>query len=207
MGIGSLMPADTVRRVGRPTSAYALRAHGCRNRNRPTTVLGRLSGWLNAAVGDADERWPGSPLGPQTVLLVRWSLIQNEGCNEGNTAHSETVRCLLSMCCTLSSSEALEARRLVELRDRWLNPAGMGRVDRRAGPRLSEAAHSARRGRGEGAQEAHTLTNLYNARPQWLVDAHTTLGHATVAAAYGWSADISDDDALRELLVLNGDGR
>ena len=25
-----------------------------------------------------------------------------------------------------------------------------------------------------------------------------------VAASYGWPADITDDDALRELLVLNG---
>ena len=47
-----------------------------------------------------------------------------------------------------------------------------------------------------------TLTNLYNARPQWLADAHTTLDTA-VATAYGWDAGISDDDALRELLVLN----
>ena len=47
-----------------------------------------------------------------------------------------------------------------------------------------------------------TLTNLYNARPQWLADAHATLD-AAVAAAYGWPADVSDDDALRGLLALN----
>ena len=47
-----------------------------------------------------------------------------------------------------------------------------------------------------------TLTNLYNARPQWLADAHASLD-AAVAAAYGWDADISDDEALRELLGLN----
>ena len=34
-----------------------------------------------------------------------------------------------------------------------------------------------------------TLTNLYNARPQWLADAHAALD-AAVAAAYGWDADI-----------------
>ena len=50
-----------------------------------------------------------------------------------------------------------------------------------------------------------TLTNLYNARPQWLTNAHTALDGA-VAAAYGWDADISDDDALRELLALNSSG-
>ena len=52
------------------------------------------------------------------------------------------------------------------------------------------------------ALKKRTLTNLYNARPQWLVNAHAALD-AAVAAAYGWSADISDDDVLRELLVLN----
>ena len=47
-----------------------------------------------------------------------------------------------------------------------------------------------------------TLTNLYNARPQWLSDAHRDLD-AAVAAAYGWPADISEDDALARLLELN----
>ena len=62
--------------------------------------------------------------------------------------------------------------------------------------------------RDEGAAKAlkkRTLTNLYNARPQWLVDAHEALD-AAVAAAYGSSADISDDEVFRELLALNGAG-
>ena len=50
--------------------------------------------------------------------------------------------------------------------------------------------------------KGRTLTNLYNARPQWLTDVHDALD-ATVATAYGWSAHISADDALRELLELN----
>ena len=47
-----------------------------------------------------------------------------------------------------------------------------------------------------------TLTNLYNQRPQWLVDAHRDLD-AAVAAAYGWPTDISEEDALAKLLELN----
>ena len=47
-----------------------------------------------------------------------------------------------------------------------------------------------------------TLTNLYNARPQWLTDAHANLD-AAVAAAYGWPSNISDDEVLRKLLELN----
>jgi len=47
-----------------------------------------------------------------------------------------------------------------------------------------------------------TLTNLYNERPTWLANAHTKLD-AAVFAAYGWPADLSDDDLLARLLKLN----
>ena len=97
---------------------------------------------------------------------------------------------------------ALEAQRLVALRDRWLNPPEWVEwVDepvpgypKRPVPRDEDAAK---------ALKKRTLTNLYNARPQWLADAHEALD-AAVAAAYGWPADISDDEVLRELLALNG---
>ena len=93
------------------------------------------------------------------------------------------------------------ARRLVELRDRWLHPPDwvewveepVPGYPKRPRPRDHAAAKELK---------TRTLTNLYNARPQWLSDAHASLD-AAVAAAYGWSADISDDDALRELLSLN----
>ena len=93
-------------------------------------------------------------------------------------------------------------RRLVELRDRWLNPPEWVEwVDepvpgypKRPLPRDEDAAK---------ALKKRTLTNLYNTRPQWLVDAHAGLD-AAVAGAYGWSPDVSDDNALRELLALNG---
>ena len=94
------------------------------------------------------------------------------------------------------------ARRLVELRYRWLNPPEWVEwVDepvpgypQRPVPRDEDAAKALRK---------RTLTNLYNARPQWLSDAHAALD-AAVAVAYGWPAEITDDDALRELLDLNG---
>src|SRR3546814_17014149 len=42
----------------------------------------------------------------------------------------------------------------------------------------------------EAAKELkkRTLTNLYNARPQWLANAHAALDEA-VADAYGWGED------------------
>ena len=96
---------------------------------------------------------------------------------------------------------ATAARRLVELRDRWLNPPEWVKwVDepvpgypKRSVPRDEAAAKELK---------ARTLTNLYNAYPEWLANAHTALD-AAVAAAYGWNVDISDEDALGELLELN----
>ena len=96
------------------------------------------------------------------------------------------------------------ARRLAELRDRWLNPPEwvewvdepVAGYPKRAVP--TAAAPLKELGR-------RTLTNLYNARPQWLDDAHAELD-AAVAAAYGWTEDLSETSALRELLELNSTG-
>ena len=93
------------------------------------------------------------------------------------------------------------ARRLVELRDRWLNPPEwvawadepVPDYPKRPVPRDETAAKELKK---------RTLTGLYNARPQWLADAHEALD-AAVAAAYGWNADISEEEALGELLRMN----
>jgi type II restriction/modification system DNA methylase subunit YeeA len=50
--------------------------------------------------------------------------------------------------------------------------------------------------------KTRTLTNLYNARPAWLDMAHKRLD-AAVAAAYGWPADLSDEEVLERLFELN----
>lgn len=47
-----------------------------------------------------------------------------------------------------------------------------------------------------------TLTKLYNERPAWLDHAHKDLDKA-VAAAYGWPADLTDDEILERLFKLN----
>lgn len=96
---------------------------------------------------------------------------------------------------------AKAAKRLDELRNAWLNPPDLidvvpevvpGYPDRILPKNEKSAAELKKR----------TLTNLYNARPQWLADAHRDLD-AAVAAAYGWPADISEEDALAKLLALN----
>ena len=93
------------------------------------------------------------------------------------------------------------AQRLVDLRDRWLNPPEwvewidepVPGYPKRPVPRDETAAQELKK---------RTLTNLYNTRPQWLADAHASLD-AAVAAAYGWDADTPGDEALQKLLALN----
>jgi type II restriction/modification system DNA methylase subunit YeeA len=72
------------------------------------------------------------------------------------------------------------ARELVAKRDAWLNP-----------PNASADELKKR-----------TLTNLYNARPAWLADAHRKLD-AAVFAAYGWPVTLTDAELLERLLALN----
>ena len=72
------------------------------------------------------------------------------------------------------------ARRLDGLRRNWLNPEGAS----------------------EAELKKRTLTNLYNARPTWLENAHARLDEA-VFAAYGWTPGISDEEVFENLLALN----
>jgi type II restriction/modification system DNA methylase subunit YeeA len=120
---------------------------------------------------------------------------------------------------------AAAAKELNALRERWLNPpewtqthtltfpgsaagpwaryidpqtvdpqTGIGTVRYpRLEPRDADCAANLKK---------RTLTNLYNERPAWLALAHQTLD-AAVAAAYGWPADMSDDEILARLLELN----
>jgi hypothetical protein len=72
------------------------------------------------------------------------------------------------------------ARKLVGLRNDWLNPPDITPED----------------------LKNRTLTNLYNKRPEWLVNAHRALDEA-VFAAYGWPSNLSKEEILKRLLDLN----
>ena len=93
------------------------------------------------------------------------------------------------------------ARRLAELRDRWLSPPEWVEWVEEPVPGYPKRP-VARDKAAAKALKGRTLTNLYNARPRWLADAHAALD-AAVAEAYGWPADVADEEALRELLALN----
>jgi type II restriction/modification system DNA methylase subunit YeeA len=96
---------------------------------------------------------------------------------------------------------ATAAARLNELRENWLNPPDLvQRVPEvvpdypdRILPVNDEAAKILKK---------RTLTNLYNERPAWLDHAHRDLD-AAVATAYGWPADLSDEQILERLFKLN----
>ena len=93
------------------------------------------------------------------------------------------------------------AKELDDKRRRWLNPPEWVRevpdvipsLPNRLLPVDDEAAKQLKQ---------RTLTNLYNQRPTWLDNLHRTLDTA-VFAAYGWPADIEDEEILERLLALN----
>ena len=101
---------------------------------------------------------------------------------------------------------AAAAARLNELRENWLNPRDLvvrepeivpGYPDRIL-PKDEDAAKEVKK---------RTLTNLYNARPQWLANAHAALDVA-VAEGYGWGDDwraglLNDEEILARLFRLN----
>ncbi|MGH9553001.1 MAG: hypothetical protein ACRD3W_26720, partial [Terriglobales bacterium] len=98
---------------------------------------------------------------------------------------------------------AAAAAELNQLRENWLNPPEwvdcvpevvQGYPDRIM-PRTGHEADLRKR----------TMTNLYNAMPAWLSNAHRHLDQA-VAQAYGWSdytPEMSDEEILSRLLRLN----
>ena len=96
---------------------------------------------------------------------------------------------------------AVAAKRLVELRDNWLNPLDLATRAPEVVPGFPDRILPVNE---EAAKELkkRTLTNLYNQRPAWLQHAHAELD-AAVAAAYGWPHDLSDEQILERLLALN----
>lgn len=101
---------------------------------------------------------------------------------------------------------AAAAARLNELRENWLNPADLVVREPEVVPGYPDRILPKDEA---GAKELkkRTLTNLYNARPQWLANAHAALD-AAVADAYGWGEDwraglLDEDEILARLFALN----
>lgn len=92
------------------------------------------------------------------------------------------------------------AKKLVKLRDNWLNPQEW--VERVPEVVPGYPARIIPKKGHEADLKKRTLTNLYNERPAWLDNAHRQLDEA-VAAAYDWSPDLRDDEILANLLELN----
>ncbi len=96
---------------------------------------------------------------------------------------------------------ATAAAKLNRLRDAWLNPPDLVWIEPEVVPGYPDRILPM----GEAATailKKRTLTNLYNERPTWRANAHRRLDEA-VAAAYGWPANLSDDEILARLFALN----
>jgi type II restriction/modification system DNA methylase subunit YeeA len=93
------------------------------------------------------------------------------------------------------------ARHLNELRENWLNPSEWVQRLPEIIPGYPDRLIPVNE-RATAELKKRTLTNLYNQRPTWLVNAHRALDEA-VAVAYGWPADLSDEELLWRLLALN----
>lgn len=102
----------------------------------------------------------------------------------------------------LATFRVVEAAvRLDELRSNWLNPPDLVRTEPEVCPGYPARVMPI----NEDAEEVlrrRTLTNLYNASPAWLRNAHSELDQA-VAAVYEWPEDITTEEALARLLELN----
>ena len=101
---------------------------------------------------------------------------------------------------------ASAAARLNELRENWLNPPDLVVREPEVVPGYPDRILPKEEEAGQELKK-RTLTNLYNARPQWLANAHAALDEA-VAEAYGWDEDwragvLTDDEILARLFALN----
>ena len=145
-----------------------------------------------------------------------WSLRLGGWLGVGNDPHIRPVQALrlfpfrraYARACPLrrmrairAISVAASALRLNELRESWLNPADLVRREPEVVPGFPDRLLPINDNAAKFSKK-RTLTNLYNERPTWLANAHADLD-AAVAAAYGWPADISEEDALAKLFALN----
>jgi type II restriction/modification system DNA methylase subunit YeeA len=100
---------------------------------------------------------------------------------------------------------AAAARELVDKRYAWLNPPELVRRVHEVVPGFPERILPVD-ARAAAILKWRTLTNLYNTRGTpagaWLDHLHRALDEA-VAAAYGWPADLADEEVLARLLALN----
>jgi hypothetical protein len=93
------------------------------------------------------------------------------------------------------------AANLSALRDNWLWPANLCRLE----PELGSGFPDRRLPVDSSAADVlrgRTLTALYNNPPEWLQLAHARLD-AAVARAYGFDGELNDTAMLELLLTLN----
>jgi type II restriction/modification system DNA methylase subunit YeeA len=96
---------------------------------------------------------------------------------------------------------AAAVQMLQQRREAWLNPPDLVRRAPEVVPGFPDRIFPVDDAAAVELKK-RTLTNLYSQRPAWLDNVHKALD-AAVAAAYGWTSDLSDDEILSRLLALN----
>jgi hypothetical protein len=165
----------------------------------------------------------------QSSIHERWALRQGAKHGGGYDPTYNNVRCFETFpfpepIAAKLDAIAAAAKELDTLRSNWLNPPEWTREEVLTFPGSADGPWAryvtkpdakgigiVRYPRVMPADDAaakklakRTLTNLYNEPPTWLDLAHTQLDEA-VFAAYGWPADLTDDNLLARLLRLNLD--
>ncbi len=100
-----------------------------------------------------------------------------------------------------AAAVAAAATKFNELREAWLNPPDLVKRVSEVVPEYPDRILPID-DKDAAVLKKRTLTNLYNERPAWLDNAHRDLD-AAVAKAYGWPADLTDEQILERLFKLN----
>lgn len=166
----------------------------------------------------------------QSKVHEAWTLATCAWHGIGNDATYNPTECFETFAFPQATPKqeaaiATAAKELNDLRERWLNPpewtktvtlefpgSGGGPWARFIDPKTVNAKTGvgtvryprleARDAECAANLKQRTLTALYNERPAWLDHAHRKLD-AAAAAAYGWPADLTDEQILGKLLALN----
>ena len=201
-------------RLGRTRPELRAKLNGlCRYIATVETAKHRAFVWLPASVA-AEHKLVVIPRDDDEMfgLLssrfhVAWAVAAGGRLGVGNDPVYTTSKCFdpfpFPSLAESGSAIAAATQRLNQLRENWLNPPEW--VDRIPEIVAGYPDRIVAKPGHEAELKKRTLTNLYNARPAWLDNAHKTLD-AAVAAAYGWAdytPAMSDEEILRRLLALN----
>jgi type II restriction/modification system DNA methylase subunit YeeA len=170
----------------------------------PADTVPKNVGWVDAV---STQHLPRPHVGLQTAV-TQPTHLEGNGNITATTPFSQPTPAIITNSAQRPHAQAIAeaAFKLNQLRENWLNPPEW--VDWVITPEEEKAGFPKRpiaKPGHEAELKKRTLTNLYNATPAWLSNAHQALDKA-VANAYGWddyTPEMTDAEILQRLLKLN----